>query len=48
MKYRSIDGSCNNILNPTWGQTLTAQRRFVPAAFDDGKMRLIISNTAIV
>ncbi|XP_062619162.1 peroxidase-like protein isoform X2 [Saccostrea cucullata] len=28
-KYRSVDGSCNNLKHPDWGKSYTAQRRFL-------------------
>ncbi|MDB9516883.1 peroxidase family protein [Roseofilum reptotaenium CS-1145] len=34
--FRSIDGSGNNLENPTWGQTHTQLLRLLPAAYDDG------------
>ncbi|KAF2363490.1 hypothetical protein FHG87_005760, partial [Trinorchestia longiramus] len=34
--YRTIDGSCNNPNNPTWGQAKTALQRILPAHYDDG------------
>jgi len=35
--YRTIDGSCNNLLYPTWGQTNTANTRIIQANYSDGK-----------
>ncbi|KAL4224794.1 hypothetical protein ACF0H5_015490 [Mactra antiquata] len=35
-KYRTLDGSCNNVENPTWGRAIIAQRRVLPNAYDDG------------
>ncbi|CAI6350006.1 unnamed protein product [Macrosiphum euphorbiae] len=34
--YRTIDGSCNNLLYPTWGQTNTANTRIIQANYSDG------------
>ncbi|KAA0203707.1 Peroxidase-like [Hyalella azteca] len=34
--YRTIDGSCNNIRNPRWGQAKTALNRILPAHYEDG------------
>lgn len=34
-KYRSIDGSCNNLENPTWGASLTGFRRILPPTYED-------------
>ena len=34
--FRTIDGSCNNMRNPTWGMAGTAQIRFLPSAYEDG------------
>lgn len=34
--FRSIDGSGNNIANPTWGETDTELLRLVPPAYEDG------------
>ncbi|CAL4071849.1 unnamed protein product, partial [Meganyctiphanes norvegica] len=35
-KYRTADGSCNNIRNPDWGMSETALRRLLPPKFEDG------------
>ncbi|KAH3858557.1 peroxidasin homolog pxn-2-like [Dreissena polymorpha] len=35
-RFRSINGTCNNLNNPTWGMAGAAQRRLLPAAYDDG------------
>ncbi|KAK2585039.1 hypothetical protein KPH14_008560 [Odynerus spinipes] len=36
MKYRSIDGSCNNIDNPSWGRSMTAYTRILFPEYLDG------------
>ncbi|XP_076230763.1 peroxidase isoform X2 [Calliopsis andreniformis] len=35
-KYRSIDGSCNNIENPSWGSAMTAYTRILFPQYFDG------------
>jgi len=34
--YRTIDGSCNNLDYPTWGQANTANTRIIQADYSDG------------
>lgn len=35
-RYRSLDGACNNLQNPTWGAANTAFRRLLPAIYENG------------
>ena len=35
-EFRTIDGSDNNIANPTWGEADTQLLRLLPADYDDG------------
>lgn len=35
--YRTIDGSCNNLDNPSWGQARTTFQRLKPPKYSDGK-----------
>ncbi|KAL5280951.1 PXDN family protein [Megaselia abdita] len=35
-KYRTIDGTCNNLNNPTWGASLTAFRRIEKPVYENG------------
>ncbi|XP_037881152.1 peroxidasin isoform X2 [Glossina fuscipes] len=35
-KYRSIDGTCNNLKNPAWGASLTAFRRLEKPIYENG------------
>uniref|UniRef100_A0A2M4B5B3 Putative peroxidase n=1 Tax=Anopheles triannulatus TaxID=58253 RepID=A0A2M4B5B3_9DIPT len=34
--YRSLDGSCNNLQNPTWGSANTRFNRLIPPKYNDG------------
>jgi len=36
-RYRSYDGSCNNLQNPTWGSTNATFGRLVRPRYADGK-----------
>lgn len=36
-RYRSYDGSCNNLQNPTWGLANTRYGRLVYPRYSDGK-----------
>ncbi|XP_065216935.1 peroxidase-like [Planococcus citri] len=36
-KYRTFDGSCNNLKNPAWGVANTPVVRLFPAFYDDGE-----------
>ncbi|KAE9538851.1 hypothetical protein AGLY_005433, partial [Aphis glycines] len=38
-RYRSFDGSCNNLQQPGWGSVNTALVRLLPAAYQDGESR---------
>ena len=35
-RYRSIDGSCNNLENPLWGKSNTQYNRILPPSYSDG------------
>lgn len=35
-RFRSIDGGCNNLKFPVWGQSNTASTRIVHADYADG------------
>ncbi|RNA08409.1 thyroid peroxidase-like [Brachionus plicatilis] len=34
-QYSNTDGSCNNLINPWWGQSATPFKRLLPPEFDD-------------
>ncbi|XP_061169378.1 chorion peroxidase-like [Saccostrea echinata] len=36
-KFRTIDGSCNNLEHPLWGMAETPLVRFMPSAYEDGR-----------
>lgn len=37
-RFRTIDGSCNNLQRPEWGQINTALQRIIPPKYGDGKL----------
>lgn len=39
-KYRTADGSCNNVGNPEFGKSNTPVQRILPPTYDDGKGRV--------
>ena len=36
LKYRTIDGTCNNLQNPTWGASLIGFRRLLNPIYENG------------
>ncbi len=36
-RYRTIDGSCNNLRYPLWGKSFRPMNRFLPAEYSDSK-----------
>ena len=38
-KYRTYDGSCNNLVTKVLGQSNTVYRRVLPANYSDGKQK---------
>ena len=39
-KYRTINGECNNVKNPTWGITGAAYLRILEPTYEDGELTL--------
>ena len=39
-KYRTINGECNNVKNPTWGITGAAYLRILQPTYQDGRWRI--------
>lgn len=35
-RYRSLDGTCNNLQNPIWGASNTAFNRLLPPIYENG------------
>lgn len=44
-RYRSFDGSCNNLRNPVLGTPNTPYNRLLPARYGDGKCNLNINTS---
>jgi len=38
-KYRIVNGSCNNLQNPSWGAALTPFYRYMDPVFSDGNLK---------
>lgn len=43
-RERLLDGSCNNIKNPSWGSAGALFTRLLPAAYHDGKYLKLFTN----
>lgn len=41
-KYRTLDGTCNNLRYPTWGAANTKYGRLVPPKYADGRVPIEI------
>ena len=35
-KYRTFDGTCNNLQHPMWGASLTPFKRLLPPRYENG------------
>ena len=35
-RYRTFDGSCNNLRHPMWGTSLTPLNRLLPPVYENG------------
>lgn len=42
-QYRSLDGSCNNMVYPTWGMAGQVLRRYLSPGYHDGKRQTLLS-----
>ncbi|KAH3748072.1 hypothetical protein DPMN_182509 [Dreissena polymorpha] len=47
-RFRSINGTCNNLNNPTWGMAGAAQRRLLPAAYGEEKINTLIPRRCMI
>jgi len=47
-KYRSANGSCNNLEIPTWGASKTPMLRMIDANYDDGKTYVLYTLTIFI
>lgn len=36
VRFRTIDGGCNNLIFPVWGQSRGANARIIQASYSDG------------